>query len=283
MFHQTNACAKAAWHGKLYCTAAGGHELTLDLPICAAEARFNATMAFLSGGITIQGDDPRSWLSSERRDLAKRAMPPMEGPPHILDLFDGVGSDWSPGLFVRVVKTSWDSWWVVGHCNGTSAAVAKTIAASMLPVASGAKQLEPTELAVLDIHDGRYLGGLNDHHQMVTKSLDASLWRIWRSRPYPWVVGCDRHLSEGGWAVKDVQWHSSAPTSGTLTITMRGLTTEPTLVRILLPTPWKPLDSAFKQLRVMRVYAPLCMCVLPLGPAASGDDRTVTLAFGHTP
>ena len=93
MFHQTNACAKAAWHGKLYCTAAGGHELTLDLPICAAEARFNATMAFLSGGITIQGDDPRSWLSSERRDLAKRAMPPMEGPPHILDLFDGVGSD----------------------------------------------------------------------------------------------------------------------------------------------------------------------------------------------
>ena len=146
MFHQTNACAKAAWHGKLYCTAAGGHELTLDLPICAAEARFNATMAFLSGGITIQGDDPRSWLSSERRDLAKRAMPPMEGPPHILDLFDGVGSDWSPGLFVRVVKTSWDSWWVVGHCNGTSAAAAKTIAVSMLPVLSGAQPLEPTEV-----------------------------------------------------------------------------------------------------------------------------------------
>ena len=60
----TNACAKAGWHNKLYCIAAGGHEVTLDKPISLPEARFNASMAFLSGGITISGDDPRRWYNT---------------------------------------------------------------------------------------------------------------------------------------------------------------------------------------------------------------------------
>lgn len=48
-------------------------------PIGGAEARLNATMAVMSGGITISGDDPRAWSSVERQDLAKRCLPPLEG------------------------------------------------------------------------------------------------------------------------------------------------------------------------------------------------------------
>eukprot|EP01051_Picozoa_sp_SAG22_P016254 SAG22_NODE_2263_length_2774_cov_6.118879_4_plen_43_part_00 len=41
------------------------------------------------------------------------------------------------------------------------------------------------------------------------------------------------------------------------------------------------MDNAFKQMRVMRVYSALCMCVLALAPASSSDDRVVSLAFEH--
>lgn len=282
-----NACAKAAWHGKLYCIAAGGHMLTLDLPISAAEARFNATMALLSGGITIQGDDPRNWLSAERCDLAKRSMPPLPGPPHIIDLFDKVGTDWAPGLFVRVISTAWDTWWLVGHCNATTATVTKPISASMLPLSGpGAQPLSPADLCVFDVHESRYVGGLSDHDEMVTGSMDATLWRVSRARKYPWVGGCDRHLSEGWWAVKDVIWSSTSLVTGTLAITARTLSTESTIVRILLPAPWKPTESALKSLRVLRVFPALCMCTLELKPATTATaravpNRLISLNFEH--
>jgi len=68
---------------------------------------------------------------------------------------------------------------------------------------------------------------------MTTMPMDATLWRVWRTRTYPWVGGCDRHLSEGWFAVKMVVWDvgTADPSSGTLTITLRGLTTEETTVR----------------------------------------------------
>jgi len=180
--------------------------------------------------------------------MMKRTLPPMDGPPTVLDLFDGVGNSWAPGLFVRTVTTTWDSWWIVGQCNGTSAAKTVKVEPSMLPIdiSAGAPPPPPeaSSLCVLDIWGERYLGGLNDHNEMVTAPVDATLWRVWRMRPTPWVAGCDRHLSEGSFAIKRVAWAASTSASaaqqrGTLAVTLRGLTAEATHVRFTLPTPWK--------------------------------------------
>ena len=277
-----NACAKAGWHGVLYCIAAGGHLVTVDRPIGAGEARFNATLSVLSGGITISGDDPLHWSSEARQDLSKRCMPPMAGPLAILDLFNsGVGDDFAPGLFVRRVETSWDTWWILGHCNSQDTATIQSIDAAMLPLPAGAPPLDPTDLCIFDIHNECYVGGLSDHNTMTTNARDGSLWRIWRARPYPFVGGCDRHFSEGSWAVKDVQWTSASASAGTLAVTVRGLTTEPTTIRITLPSPWKPTDDTLGQynLRVLRVFDEMCWCALHLPPAATTDDRLISLNF----
>ena len=85
------------------------------------------------------------------------------------------------------MSTAWDTWWVVGHCNASSAAVTKAIDASMLPLPAGAAPPAAAALCCFDVHNEEYLGGLADHGAMATPPLDASLWRIWRFRPYPFV------------------------------------------------------------------------------------------------
>ena len=296
----TNACAKAPWHGELYCIASGGHCLTLDHPIGAAEARLNATMAVMSGGITMLGDDPRAWSSVERQELAKRCLPPLAGPPAILDLFSsGVGDEFGPGLFARVVRTPWDDWWLVGHCNASNSTADRAVNPSDLPplppppppppptpagfVGGGAASATPALLYCFDVHNQHFLGELDPGAAIATttKALDASLLRVWRARPYPFVGGCDRHVSEGGFAVRGAAWEAEANgQAGALTITLRGLTTEATTVRVTLPMPWKPSTGSLKQqLRVLRVTKALCWCTLRVAPAAAPGDRVVVLGF----
>lgn len=83
-----------------------------------------------------------------------------------------------------------------------------------------------------------------------------------------------------------VVWQSTSLSAGTLSVTVRGLRTEATLVRILLPSPWKPTEDALKlPMRVLRVFAEMCLCTLAIAPVQSDGDaspapnQTVALSF----
>ena len=103
-------------------------------------------------------------------ELARRCMPPLDGPPTILDLFEGVGDTWTPGMFVRVVQTAWDSWWIVGHCNVQSVPVTKTVDVTAFPPlpGGGTTPPDPTMVCSFNVHDQSYVGGLSDHNQVLT-------------------------------------------------------------------------------------------------------------------
>ena len=107
--------------------------------------------------------------------------------------------------------------------------------------------LVPAQLGVLDIFEQDFLGTFDAVHTMLTPPGDARLWRVWRTRPYPWCMGCDRHLSEGAFAVKACAWDAS---SASLTLTLRALTCETTLLRVLLPSPWRPAQPPVTPFRV---------------------------------
>lgn len=135
----------------------------------------------------------------------------------ILDLFSsGVGDEFGPGLFARVVQTPWDTWWLVGHCNASVTTVAKAIDTLGLPPLPAPSVLvpadeDPATLYCFDVHNQHFLGELvGSSITMTTKPLDASLLRVWRARPYPFVGGCDRHFSEGGFAVKNAAWQTAS-------------------------------------------------------------------------
>jgi hypothetical protein len=64
-------------------------------------------------------------------------------------------------------------------------------------------------------------------------------------------------------------------------VTVRGLATEGTLLRLTLPKPWRPAAGSLKQqLRVMRAYADVCWCALAVPAAATAAaDRVIVLPF----
>lgn len=235
--------------------------MTIDKPVPLNEAIITVSMFALSGGPVMLGDDI-STIGEERLALIKKSLPPYNKMAKPADLFDAVYPDW-PKIFNLKVEKDWDEWNVIGVLNTEPATVKMELSLDKLELEHG-----PT-YTVFDFWNEMYLGEIKDRLEVEVPPHHIRVFRIARSRPHPWLIGTDMHVTQGGVEIEQLEWNPNKRYLSGVCIRPKEETGN---LFLKLPKGWKPVQYAGLQ----TAKVPMDKSLIVLKPLAF---RTETLTW----
>jgi hypothetical protein len=159
-----------------------------------------ASIIALSGGTLISGDRLVD-LDELRLAIVQKVFPAFGEAARPIDLFERA----KPELFSLPVKTPFEQWTVVALFNyEQGGAVEKGVSLARLGLDAREKWL------AFDFWQQRPLGHLNDELRVLVPETSVSLIAVRRDRGVPQVLSTDRHFTQGGIELGDVQWNGAA-------------------------------------------------------------------------
>ena len=167
-----------------------------------SQATVAASIIALSGGTMISGDRLVE-LDGQRLDIVQKVFPSFGEAARPVDLFERE----KPEIFVVPVEKPFEKWFVVGLFNyEAGAAVEKSISLSRLG-------LDPAlDWLAFEFWQQRFLGGVHGQLRVVVPAESVALLALREDRGVPQVVSTDRHFTQGGVELRDVEWSGGSNT-----------------------------------------------------------------------
>jgi hypothetical protein len=166
------------------------------------QAQAAATVVSLSGGTMMSGDR-MSDLDPGRLQILKKVFPSYGQAARPVDLFERD----KPEIFALPVKKSFDNWLVVGLFNPDEKSPAeKSVAIHRLG-------LDPSKTYVAyDFWNQRFFGEIRGNLWARLEPASVLVLAIHEKLGVPQVISTDRHLSQGGIELENVQWDAASST-----------------------------------------------------------------------
>lgn len=193
-----------------------------------------ASVVALSGGTMISGDR-MSDLDPTRLEILKKVFPSYGQAARPIDLFERD----KPEVFALRVKKPFGEWLVAGLFNpDENAPTEKTVAVERLG-------LDPSKTYVaFDFWNQRFFGEIRGNLWARLEPASVLLLAIHEKRGVPQVISTDRHFSQGGIELDNVQWDQATGTLKGVSLGPQGTSHR---VFIYLPDahPWNQTDQFF--------------------------------------
>ncbi|MBN2535645.1 MAG: NPCBM/NEW2 domain-containing protein [Spirochaetales bacterium] len=173
------------------------HIVFRDLSL--AESRTWATLVGITGTLLTFSDRPET-MSPEKLSIVRKILPvtgnPVVRPLHLFSY------ESPPLLWGLEITRDFDNWLVVANCGVDS---------SVNEISFQKIGLDPEEeytvfdfwnLEFRGIYKNFFFCGRPPHH-------DSLVYAIKRLRPYPWVISVNRHISQGGVSIKNLEYREN--------------------------------------------------------------------------
>ncbi len=193
--------AMASWftHRKIYVNDL--NSLTVDKPVPLEHARISATMFALSGDSPmVLGDDIRT-IDPERLRILKMCLPRTKGIPVPVDLFENVSPENYCHIIKKAIKTKWDSYLIAVVFNTDDTPYSTNIDFSKLGL------YENENFRIFEFWNEEYMGTYRESYSCVIPPHACRVFRISRSRQYPWLLSTDMHVEQGAAEVRELEWN----------------------------------------------------------------------------
>ena len=177
-----------------------------------SQAMTAASILALSGGTLISGDRLVE-LDNLRLEIVRKVFPSFGEAARPVDLFQRE----KPAIFVLPVKRPFEEWTVVGLFNyDDRLTVEHNVSLSQLG-------LDPRQPWLgFEFWQQRQLGTVRDNLQMRLPPESVALVALRRDHGIPQVLSTDRHFTQGGVELRDVQWNAEANTLAATSLGGRG-------------------------------------------------------------
>jgi len=173
--------------------------LVVRPPLALDQARVWASIQGLTGGLMMLGDKLYE-LPPERLEIIKKVLPVYNIRPK--DLFPHK----SPEIWVLKINKDFGSWDVVGIVNWKKKSREMTVNFSNLG-------LDPKGSYLLyDFWEERFLGKFTREFSVSLRGNSIKVLSIHPDRSIPQVISTNRHITQGGVDLKEINWDSSALT-----------------------------------------------------------------------
>jgi hypothetical protein len=161
-----------------------------------------ASVIALSGGTMISGDRLVD-LDELRLAIVQKVFPSFGEAARPIDLFERA----KPEIFSLRVNTPFEQWTVVALFNYESGgAVEKGVSLARLGLDAREKWL------AFDFWQQRPLRAVSDELRVPVPETSVALIALRRDRGVPQALSTDRHFTQGGIELRDVQWNDAANT-----------------------------------------------------------------------
>jgi hypothetical protein len=189
------AAAKRYYYHKRTWINDADHVVLSNLTIPQAQAA--ATIVALSGGNLISGDRLTD-LDGPRLDILKKVFPSFGEAARPIDLFERD----RPEIFALTVKRKFGEWLVLGVFNADEHAPAeKTVSLERLG-------LDPTkQFVAFDFWKQKFFGELQGRVSVRPEPASVVCLAIHQKRGLPQLISTDRHVTQGGVELEDIEWN----------------------------------------------------------------------------
>lgn len=169
-----------------------------------AQAMAAASIIALSGGTMISGDRLVD-LDALRLEIIRKVFPSYGEAARPIDLFESA----KPEIFALPVKAPFEQWMVVALFNyEQDGAVEKGVSLARLGLDAREKWL------AFDFWQQRPLGHIDEELRVLVPETSVALIALRRDCGVPQVLSTDRHFTQGGIELRDVQWNAGTTTLG---------------------------------------------------------------------
>lgn len=177
------------------------------------QAEAAASIIALSGGTMISGDRLFE-LDEQRLGIVRKVFPSYGRAARPIDLFERE----QPGIFALPVDQPFEQWMVVGLFNyEAGGAVEKGVSLAALGLDPRAQWL------AFDFWQRRMLGRVDAELRVLVPPTAVALVGLRRDRGLPQVVGTDRHFTQGGVELREVEWRADTRTLAGTSLGGRGV------------------------------------------------------------
>ena len=169
----------------------------IDRPETLEEARLRVMLAANSGGFITVGE-AIDQIPPRRLDLLRMILPPYGQAARPLDL---MAAD-VPEVYDLFVQTSWDSWHVVTLVNWESQPRRCHVGFEQLGL--GGAQL------VFEMWEQVFCGEFDTGFEASLPPRCCRVFCVRPRRPYPWLLGSNLHVSQGGVEINSLAWDAAS-------------------------------------------------------------------------
>ncbi len=197
--------------------------------LTGAQSRTWATMVALTGTHLTFSDKPEVY-TGEKLDIMRRILPVIGGPA---TRPGNLYQTSHPAVWTLEVDRPFDRWLVVANSSvGKSVEILDFAALGLDPDAS---------YSVYDFWNRQYKGVFRGSFRCGKPGeFDTLVFGIRPTRPHPWIVATNRHISQGAVDLVDVAWDANKRTLSGRSLVVKG---DPYVVTIHVPGPWKPKQA----------------------------------------
>ncbi|MBN2884077.1 MAG: hypothetical protein JXN10_11155 [Clostridia bacterium] len=170
--------------------------ITIQKPVPKNEARIVCSLFGLSGNPVMMGDDIPT-ICEERLAMLKKVLPVYDGNMLPCNLFEATYPD-APYVFRLDIHKEYGDFSVLAVFNFNREPLTEKIELEAM--------FGKGEHIVFDFWNEHVLGKSSDEIIVHVPPRDVRVMRVTKERPYPWIIGSDMHLTQGGAEISHVHW-----------------------------------------------------------------------------
>jgi hypothetical protein len=199
-----------------------------------AEFRTMSTVTSMTGILLLYSDVPSEY-PDDKIEIIKRICPQVGYPaPRSGDLFKKTGT--IAALWTLEITRPFENWMIVANTDFNSTKVT-TLTFNDLGLDTS------KSYTVYDFWNKQHKGVFKSTYACGAPAAhDVKLYALREARAYPWIVSTNRHITQGGVDLSDVQWN--APTK-TLSGTSKVVMNDPYKITIYLPNTYALTGADF--------------------------------------